>query len=50
MNIVLEYDPKERTVRIKENDFTTFEAFGVLEAAKQMISHGWLYIEQEGDM
>lgn len=40
--IVIEYDPISRELRISDNDFTTFEALGLLEAAKQMISKGWL--------
>ena len=40
--ITVVYDPITRTVSISDNDFTTFEAFGVLEAAKQMIAKGWL--------
>lgn len=42
MRIVIEYDPLEKSVAIKENDFTTFEAFGMLEAAKAMISADWI--------
>lgn len=40
--IVIKYNPITKTLEIKENEFTTFEAFGVLEAAKQMIANGWL--------
>jgi hypothetical protein len=39
--IIIEYDVIDQTVRIAENDFSTFEAFGVLEAAKVMISQHW---------
>ena len=44
--IEIVYDPITKTIRIKENDFTTFESFGILEAAKQMIANGWF---AEGD-
>lgn len=40
--IVIEYDPIKRDVYVTENDFSTFEAFGILEAVKQMISQRWL--------
>lgn len=40
--IKIEFNPITRTLEIVENDFTTFEAFGILEGAKQMISRGWL--------
>jgi hypothetical protein len=40
--LTIVYDPICRTLEIAENDFTTFEALGVLEAAKQMIAHDWL--------
>ena len=46
--MVIEYDPINRSVEIVENDFTTFEAFGVLEAVKAMIANGWLRIEERG--
>lgn len=39
--IVIEYDPIEDAVGIVENDFTTFESFGVIEAAKMMITDAW---------
>lgn len=40
--LTIVYDPINGTLGIAENDFTTFEALGVLEAAKQMIAHNWL--------
>lgn len=40
--IVIEYDLLNRSVSITDNDFLTFEAFGVLEAAKNMIAANWL--------
>lgn len=40
--ITVVFNPITRTLEIKENDFTTFEAFGILEGAKQMIANGWL--------
>lgn len=46
MKILIEYDPVDRTIKITENDFTTFEALGLLEAAKAMISKHWL---EDGD-
>lgn len=46
-SIKVTFDPISRELRIAENDFTTFEAFGVLEAAKQMIANGWLKGEEE---
>lgn len=41
-NILIIYNPITRELEIKENDFTTFEALGVLEAAKAMIENDWL--------
>lgn len=40
--LVIEYDVIENSVGIVENDLSTFEAFGVIEAAKQMIAERWL--------
>lgn len=40
--IVIEYDVIKNAVGIVENDMSTFEAFGVIEAAKQMIAAAWL--------
>ena len=40
--IVIEYDVMDNAISIPENDMSTFEAFGVIEAAKQMISDRWL--------
>jgi hypothetical protein len=40
--LLIVYNPIYRTLEIVENDFTTFEALGILEATKQMISHNWL--------
>lgn len=42
MRLVVEYDPIERTVAVKENEFTTFELLGVLEAVKGMAFDDWL--------
>ena len=47
--ITLEYDPINRELAITENDFTTFEALGILEAAKQMIANGWLTSDNENN-
>lgn len=46
LKIVIKYDAVEKTIQIEENDFTTFEACGILEAAKAMITNDWL--EKEG--
>jgi hypothetical protein len=40
--IVIKYDVITRTVKVEENDFTTFEALGILEAVKAMITDSWL--------
>jgi hypothetical protein len=40
--ILIKYDIITRKLKIDENDFTTFEALGILEAAKAMISNNWL--------
>jgi hypothetical protein len=40
--IIISYNPITRELAIKENDFTTFEALGILEAAKAMIQNDWL--------
>lgn len=45
--ITVVFNPITRTLEIKENDFTTFEAFGILEGAKQMIANGWLQEETQ---
>ena len=45
--ITIEYDPINREISIIENEFTTFEALGILEAAKQMIANGWLSSEEK---
>lgn len=49
MTIKLEYDPVTRTLRIAENDFTTFEALGILEAAKSMIAEAWHRCDDKDD-
>jgi hypothetical protein len=36
------YNPVTREVEVKENDFSTFEALGILEAVKAMIQADWL--------
>jgi hypothetical protein len=46
--IVIEYDIIDKSVKVAENDCTTFEAFGILEAAKMMIAGNWLS-KSEGD-
>lgn len=46
--ILIEYDITDRSLKIVENDFTTFESFGILEGAKMMIAGGWLS-ETEGE-
>lgn len=40
--LVIEYDMINNSITIPENDFTTFEVFGMLEAAKAMIADRWL--------
>jgi hypothetical protein len=40
--ILIVYNPVTRELEIKENDFTTFEALGILEASKAMIQNDWL--------
>lgn len=40
--IVISYEVLTKTVKVEENDFTTFEALGILEAVKAMISNNWL--------
>lgn len=40
--ITIKYNPINRTLSIVENDFTTFEALGILEAAKAMIASNWI--------
>jgi hypothetical protein len=41
MKIIIEYDPVNKTLEIVENDFTTFEAMGILTAANSMIAENW---------
>jgi len=38
----LSYSHFGSTLAIEENDFTTFEALGILEAAKAMIAADWM--------
>jgi hypothetical protein len=40
--IVIKYDVITRELKVEENDFTTFEALGILEAVKAMICENWL--------
>jgi hypothetical protein len=40
--IVIKYDILTKELKVEENDFTTFEALGILEAVKAMISNNWL--------
>lgn len=40
--IVIIYNPITRDLEVRENDFTTFEALGVLEGVKAMIQNDWL--------
>lgn len=47
--IVIEFDIVNNAVGIAENDFTTFESFGVIEAAKQMIADAWLHGTDESE-
>lgn len=44
--IVIKYDIITKELKVEENDFTTFEALGILEAVKAMISNNWLREEQ----
>lgn len=48
--LLVEYDPISNTVSVKENDFTTFELFGILVAVKAMASHDWFNKEDEDDV
>jgi len=43
--IVILYYPLENAIQIVENDFSVFEALGMLEAAKSMITRDWLQDE-----
>lgn len=43
--IVIKYDVVTRELKVEDNDFTTFEALGILEAVKAMISTDWLQEE-----
>ncbi|WP_157764414.1 hypothetical protein [Paenibacillus riograndensis] len=45
--LVIEYDLINNSVEIVKNDMTTFEAFGVIEAAKAMITERWLKVTEE---
>lgn len=45
--LCIEYDIVTQEVAIVENDMTTFEAFGVMEAAKIMIGDRWLQLTDE---
>lgn len=45
--LYIEYDIVTQEVAIVENDMTTFEAFGVMEAAKIMIGDRWLQLTDE---
>ena len=45
--IVISYEVLTKTIKVEENDFTTFEALGILEAVKAMISNDWLNNEEE---
>lgn len=38
----IEYDIVNNQLAIVENDFRTFEAFGILQAVLQVISNQWL--------
>lgn len=40
--IVIKYDVITRELKVEENDFTTFEALGILEAVKAMVCENWL--------
>lgn len=40
--ITIKYNPITRELAIVENEFLTFEALGILEAAKAMIASNWL--------
>lgn len=40
--LYIEYDVVTADISIIENDMTVFESFGVIEAAKAMISNKWL--------
>lgn len=40
--LVLSHEVLTRELSIEENDFTSFEALGILKAAKPMITADWL--------
>lgn len=48
--LTIKYDVLTRDLKIDANDFTTFEAFGVLEAAKAMIADGWIRYTNEKEV
>lgn len=48
--LVIEYDVIENAVAVVENDMSTFEAFGVIEAAKQMIADAWINTTEGRDL
>ena len=47
--IVIVYNPITRELTVKENDFSTYEALGVLEAAKAMVVAAWLKENEEAE-
>lgn len=44
--LVIEYDIVTNSISIPENEMSTFEAFGMLEAAKLMIADRWMEITE----
>jgi hypothetical protein len=47
--LTIEYDVMTRDVKFNADDFSALEAFGVLEAVKQMIADGWIRYTDEED-
>lgn len=47
LQIHILFNPITRQLRIKENDFSTFEAFGILQGAIQMIADDWHKRQEE---
>lgn len=48
--ILIKYNVLTRDLKVEENDFTTFEALGILEAVKVMVSEHWLRDTEQGEV
>lgn len=44
--VIIRYNPIDRAILVESN-MSTFEALGLLEAAKAIISNNWLYPKNE---